>query len=267
MRFFVNKIKTITTDTLEPLKLKQLPVELELLLTEINQLIMRTKLSYDNISSFSSNIAHELRTPINNLMISNEMYLMKAGEQSDIKMQLLSNIEEYQRISNLIDKLLLLARLNTNHKKLRLVPLTLLVEVNKVVEFHEAMAEEKNIFITQNVVGTIRADKDLFHNALSNVLSNAIKYSPSNSTIRIDTNLHNNTLALLISDQGPGIPTSELSKITSRFYRYNTLQTKSSGSGLGLSIVKSIMLALGGTLEIKLNEPQGITVCLTFQKS
>jgi two-component system, OmpR family, heavy metal sensor histidine kinase CusS len=270
LRFFNKKIKSITANTLEPLKLRQLPSELELLLAEINQLILRTKISYENLASFSSNIAHELRTPINNLMISNEMFLMTANHHPDIKMHLLSNIEEYQRLSNLIDKLLLLARLNTNDKKINLSTLILPDEVNKVIDFHQAMSDEKNMTIHQHSCGSIYADKDLFHNALSNILTNAIKYSPANTAITINTESFSDTIVLSVSDQGPGIPADELPNITSRFYRFNKSVTSKSGGpglGLGLSIVKSIMLALGGTLEIKLNKPKGVSACLTFQKS
>jgi two-component system, OmpR family, heavy metal sensor histidine kinase CusS len=261
---FVKEIKNLTPHALEPLDLKKLPSELATLLIEINNLIIRLKSSHEDLSSFSSNIAHELRTPINNLMISNERFLMKTKESSKINEQLISNVEEYQRISNLIDKLLFLARLSVDNKHFTFMTLNVRQEIGKVIEFHEALAEEKRINISMKATGYICADKDLFHNALSNILINAIKYSPNNSTINIHAEKIKEQLVISVTDEGPGLPEVELEKITTRFYRFNKQQSGPSGLGLGLSIVNSIMKALNAHLEIQRNAGVGLTVSMVF---
>ena len=268
LNLFVNKIKSLTPNTLEPVELAHLPSELALLLSEINHLIVQTKTSHEELSSFASNIAHELRTPINNLMISNERFLMKHQHEAEVQEQVVSNVEEYRRLSNLIDKLLFLARLSADDKKLTFGTLVIRDEVDKVIEFHEALADEKQIIIKSNVEGEIRADKDLLHNALSNILTNAIKYSPSNSCINIITNQSADMLVLSVVDEGPGLPLSEIEKITTRFYRFNKYaESHSTGLGLGLSIVNSIMNALGARLNIQLNPEKGLSVSMVFTTS
>lgn len=263
LRVLITKINTISLNKLEPLVLNNPPSDIALLLAEINQLILRTKSSYESLASFSSNIAHELRTPINNLMISDEIFLQQQAPDNEKKIQ--SNIEEYQRLSQLIDKLLFLSRLDTVENKLNLTTLDVNVEANKVIDFHEAMAKDKKIIITSKLTGLVIADKDLFHNALSNLLTNALKYSPNQTHISITSKEQQNTLTLAITDQGPGIPESEFEKITDRFYRTDkNRSSKTGGLGLGLSIVKSIMLALGGKIYFKNNQPRGLVVHLTF---
>lgn len=266
LRNFINKIKDVTPNTLAPLDLKNLPSDLDILLTEINHLIYRVKLSHDKISAFSSNIAHELRTPINNLMLSSETILMKSLDVDDIKNRMLSNIEEYQRLSNLIDKLLFIARLGEKDKGLKLELLDIKPEIDKVIEFHEAIAEEKEVIISlEKCDGSIYADKALFHNAIANIISNAIKYGPVHNKILITSEIMPDGVTIAIADSGPGIPDNELIKITKRFYRFehNTNDIKP-GFGLGLSIVQSIMNALNGTFSIEKNSPSGLIVYLTF---
>ena len=157
---------------------------------------------------------------------------------------------------------------NANEKKTNLDNIDLNRELTKVIEFHEAMAEEKNILITKNVSGKISTDKDLFHNAVSNVLTNAIKYSPHNTQISINTQSTADSIIVSVTDQGPGIPHTEISNVTSRFYRLsNHYAATTSGLGLGLSIVKSIMTSLGGSIDIKPNKPRGVIISLSFRST
>jgi two-component system heavy metal sensor histidine kinase CusS len=235
---FIHKIGEINPNAFQPLNIATLPSELEPLLSEVNKLISRTKRSFDDLSAFSSNIAHELRTPINNLMLSTEVLLPKLKEQTLAHDHLLSNIEEYQRLSNLINKLLFLARLNVENKKFSFEHINILSEIEKIVEFHEAMSDKKDITININVEGTLFVDKDLFHNALSNLLTNAINYSPKGSNITLLTEQTLSNVMLSVSDVG-----------------------------LGLSIVNSIMFALNAKLEMTNNTGPGLKATMVFQKS
>jgi len=268
LSLFVNSILKMDVKALtERLDIKKASEELEPLIGAFNHLLDKIQEGYEKLSDFSSNIAHELRTPINNLMVETEVLLTQPLSSPKIKDLLGSSLEEYQRLANIIDKLLFLARSDAKKIHMNKTELNAYNEIKAVVDFHEAIAAEQNISIEIIGNANLMADQTLFRNALANILTNAIKYTGKNSCIVIKTISHIDSINITIADNGPGIPTSHFQKLSERFYRIDTHRSANAGgSGLGLAIVNSIMKAHFGKLEFYENIPTGMIISLFFPK-
>lgn len=263
---FATLLKKISPNTLEPLTLATTPREFQPLLDAINELILRIKLSHDSIAEFSSNIAHELRTPINNLMVSSEVFLNQHTLPHATHEAILSNLEEYQRLSRIIERLLFLSRMHASNTTLQLELINVYDEVKKVCDFHEAFALEHHLSIHISGDARLHADPTLFHHALSNILTNAIHYTDTGTRIDILITEEAEHIMITVMDEGPGIAKALLPYITQRFYRAEQSSDKTQGAGLGLAIVKSIMLAHQGHLHIIARAERGLKVSLIFPK-
>ena len=261
---FVNHIEKLDLNSRTQVPITKVMHEFNPLIEALNQLFSRIKTSYDRMANFSSNLAHEIRNPINNLMLQTEMSLTKPLPLHKIREMLESNLVEYNRLSSLVDKLLFLARsesenlLSKNH-------LNFYKEAQAVVEFHQALCEEKNISVEIEGDGEILADKTLFRNALSNLLSNAINYSGHHKKVLISMENGINFKKISVIDNGIGIQAQDLPFLTDRFYRSDRQSnTPEEGLGLGLAIVQSIMKIHKGFLKIESKTGKGTIVSLEF---
>jgi len=241
------------------------PSELTTLARAFDEMLDRLESSFKRLRQFSADLAHELRTPINNLMGETEVALSKTRSAEEYREVLESNLEEYNRLSMLIKNLLFLAETDNNRRKLSKTVLSGLNVLEDIAEFYDMLAAERNIRIQLHGQVDISADPSLFRRAISNILSNAIQYAPNDSTINITMFRNNGRTHIKITDQGPGIPTEHIPKLFDRFYRVdNSRSTKLGGTGLGLSIVKSIMDLHGGEITISSQTKEGTTVQLIF---
>ena len=146
------------------------------------------------------------------------------------------------------------------------VPLEAAQPMQAVLEFYQALAEESGIELESSGGGTLRADPHLLRRALSNLVSNALKYTPRGGRVRLEAQRDaRGGLELRVIDTGVGIAAEHLPRLTDRFYRVDPARTgDAGGSGLGLAIVKSIMSLHGGSLTIESTVGQGTTVRLYF---
>ncbi len=242
------------------------PQELTTLATAFDEMLDRLEDSFVRLSRFSTDIAHELRTPLNNLMGETEVSLSKIRTIDEYQKILESNMEEYTRLSHMIEGLLFLARSENTDIKLDLTEFDPLKEIKEVLEYYEALAEDKKIRIQCCGSGSVYADPLLLRRAVTNILSNSFRYSPSGSSIHISVQEERDQfLSISIKDNGIGIEAVELQNIFERFYRTPGAKFHDTrGSGLGLSIVKSIMDLHGGTIEVRSEPSQGTTVLLKF---
>ncbi|MDO8954556.1 MAG: heavy metal sensor histidine kinase [Gammaproteobacteria bacterium] len=265
---FVREISKIDPEALDKrIDIEDASDELKPLIDAFNHLLERIKQGYERLSDFSSNIAHELRTPVNNLMMETEVLLSQPLSEAKAKELLGSSLEEYQRLASIIDRLLFLARSDAKKLRLQKVELNLLNEVRAVMDFHEAMAMDRHIKIEVQGHAKVWADQTLLRNALANLLTNAIKYSGDKSHIIIRIEETPDTVKVAVIDNGPGIAEAHLPRLTERFYRVDSHRTASTGgSGLGLAIVHSIMESHGGRVEFQHNTPQGMIIALVFSK-
>ena len=246
-----------------------LPAELAGLASTFNQMLTRLEDSFMRLSSFSADLAHELRTPINNLRGEVEVALGKPREALEYRATLESILEESGRLSQIIDGLMFLAHADRPETQIVRTPIDIGQELRTVIELFEPLATEigVDIGIEGSAQGdlVVALDRSLFQRALSNLMSNALRHTPAGGTVRLAAELARGGLRIEVSDTGRGIPAEHLSKVSDRFYRVDPSRSSDSGGlGLGLAIVQSIMKVHGGSVEIVSDQDHGTTARLIF---
>lgn len=243
------------------------PSELKTLAIAFNQMLQRIEASFSRLMQFSADLAHELRTPVNNLMGETEISLSRKCSVEEYQQLLGSNLEELHRISQIIDNLLFLARTENLKVDINKTKLNLEQEINLICDYYQAMAEEKNIKIIYDDNAELAANSIMFRRVISNLLSNALKYTPSGGMVKVNIKETNAEVHIKVSDNGIGIASEHLPHVFNRFYRIDTARSKESGgTGLGLAIVKSIMELHQGTISILSELGKGTEILLVFPK-
>ncbi len=241
------------------------PFELASLASTFNQMLDRLQDSFERISRFSADIAHDLRTPVNNIRGEAEVALARARSAGEYRDVLESCLEEAVRLSALIGDLLFLARTES--------PLTLRrerVDVRELLggvrEYYEASAAEGGVSLTTTLAGEpviAELDRTLLQRAVGNLVSNALANTPPGGAVVLGTHADSSTVRIEVSDTGIGIPAEALPKVFDRFFRVDSSRSQGSGgTGLGLAIVQSIALLHGGNVEISSQPGQGTRVTL-----
>lgn len=248
------------------LTLTDLPKELVPIGLAFNAMIDRLEDSLRRLSDFSSNIAHELRTPIHILMGEAEISLARTRSTEEYKEIICSSLEEYGKLSAIIEKLLFIARAENHDLELCLENILVRQELENLCAFFQIIAEEKAITIACEGQAELCADSILFRRAVSNLLSNALHHTPMQGHIILNVETTDQGYVhISVTDSGCGISSEQLHKITDRFYSLDRARTKQhSGTGLGLAIVKSIMDLHQGQLVITSQIGIGSTVLLEF---
>ena len=248
----------------------QWPRELRTLAVAFDQMLERLEDSFTRLNQFSENLAHELRTPINNLMGEAEVTLARTRSEFEYRDAMESILEECGKLSSMIDSLLFLARADNIQVPLQRKRLDIRQELEAICASYEAVIEEQSLTIKCEGHSYLDVDPILFQRAITNVLSNAIRYTPSGGTIKLTVtpSQSEHNVFIRISDSGCGIARKHLSKIFDRFYRIDRVRsTVSHNTGLGLAIVRSIMTLHGGTVSIESETGKGTTVTLNFPLS
>ncbi|TRZ91984.1 MAG: HAMP domain-containing protein [Rhodocyclaceae bacterium] len=247
------------------LPLERVPVEIQDLVVSFNSMLSRLEDSFKRLSEFSSDIAHELRTPVSNLMTQTQVAVSKARDADEYREILYSNLEEYDRLARMIADMLFIAKTDNRMLTPQRVTVDLGAEVDQLIDFYQALADEQGVRILRNGDGRLSGDALMIRRALSNLLSNAIRHTPRNGSvsIAIETPRPGQTL-VRIENSGDTIPAEHLPRLFDRFYRIDPARARSSeGAGLGLAIVKSIVEAHGG--EITVSSAAGVTaLVMTF---
>jgi two-component system heavy metal sensor histidine kinase CusS len=234
----------------ERLSHEAVPPELSDLVSALNSMLARLENSFRRLSDFSSDLAHELRTPVGNLVTETEVALSRTRSADEYREVLYSNLEEYNRLSRMIGDMLFLAKADHGLIVPRQETVDLAAETQGLFAFYEALAEEKEVGLALEGAGTIPGDRLMIRRALSNLLSNALRYTaPGNSvTVRI-VQLDSGETQLAIENPGEDIPPEHLPRLFDRFYRLDASRQKTSeGTGLGLPITRSIIEAHHGTI-------------------
>ena len=243
------------------------PQELTPLAREFDQLLSRLEASFGRIEQFSSDIAHEFRTSLHILRGEAEMTLMAKQNQEQYRTCIESAMEEYQRLSQMVESLLLLARMEHSDALLNRNILDAAKEVESVCDYFLALAEDKNITLEFVGMGGIYADEDLLQRALSNLISNAICHTPSSGRIVVEVKEGmDREIEISVTDTGVGIAVDQITHVFDRFYRCDKARSRLErrGFGLGLAIVKSIMNLHGGVVTIDSEPGRGTRVTLKF---
>jgi two-component system, OmpR family, heavy metal sensor histidine kinase CusS len=247
------------------------PFELASLASTFNQMLDRLEGSFERISRFSADIAHDLRTPVNNIRGEAEVALARSRSAGEYRDVIESCLEEAVRLSDLIGDLLFLARAESPLAHLRRERVDVGELLGGVREYYEASAADGEVSLTtvvasEPVIGEL--DRTLLQRAVGNLVSNALAHTPPGGAVVLCTNADFSTIRIEVSDTGFGIPTEALPRVFDRFFRVDSSRSQGSGgTGLGLAIVRSIALLHGGNVEISSQPGQGTRVTLQMPVS
>jgi two-component system heavy metal sensor histidine kinase CusS len=227
-----------------------LPVELLDLATAFNAMLTRLEDSFRRLSEFSSDLAHELRTPIASMMTQTQVALSRARTADEYREVLYSNAEEFDRLARMISDMLFLAKADNGLIVPRSEPVDLASEVRELFEFYDALAEDRGVRLESTGEATVSGERLMIRRAVSNLLSNALTHTGRGGTISVRIEAADGgQVRLVVENRGEGIAAEHLSRIFDRFYRVDpSRQRLTDGAGLGLAITKSIVTAHRGTV-------------------
>jgi two-component system heavy metal sensor histidine kinase CusS len=232
--------------------LDEIPVELVELAETLNHMLARLESSFQRLKDFSSDLAHELRTPVSNLMTETQVALTRARSADEYREVLASNAEEYERLARMISDMLFLAQSDNGLIIPKRETVDLTVQVRELFDFFEALAEEKSLHLSLAGAGQVSGDKLMLRRALANLLANAIHHSPAGGNISIHIETSDDGTTLSIENTGEPIAPEHLARIFDRFYRADPARRRNGeGAGLGLAITRSIIRAHGGDISVR----------------
>lgn len=234
------------------------PRELSPLIESFNAMLERVATGFTQLSQVSADMAHDLRTPINNLLGQTEVALSQPRSADHYESLLVSNLEELQRLSKMTDNMLFLARSENADTAIECKALDVPAELQRVADYFEGLAEERDLHIAVQGDGVIWADAMLLRRALANLMANAIQYADSGTTILLQSESLSDGTILFVENRGPTIAEPHLLRLFDRFYRADASRRGSAdASGLGLSIVRTIMTLHQGYWKVASTE--GVT--------
>lgn len=262
------RIQNITSKDLDVrLDPQAVPIELEQLVESFNHMIERIEDVFKRQSNFSADIAHEIRTPITNLVTQTEIALSQPRSQKELEDVLYSNLEEFGRMSKMVSDMLFLAQADNNQLIPEKTALNLADEVSKVFDFFEAWAEEREVSLRfEGRTCWVSGDPLMLRRAMSNLLSNAMRYTPKGESVVVRVKEADEQVQIVVENPGPQIAAEHLPRLFDRFYRVDpSRQRKGEGSGIGLAIVKSIVTAHQGKVSVT-SDPRVTRFILTLPK-
>ena len=250
------------------------PAEVRELVEAFNGMLARLEGSFRRLSEFSADIAHELRTPISNLMTHTQVALAQTRSNEEYRDVLASNMEEFERIARMVGDMLFLARAEDGRLPRGDEAVALEAEAHALAEFYEALAEAQQVSLTVRGTAKVRGDRLMLRRALSNLVSNALRHTPAGGSVRIRlrTTHRRGTQAaagadsaaqepgcaaptvaeIEIENDGEPIPPEQLERIFDRFHRASAnRRSHGEGAGLGLAITRSIVHAHGGHIRAR----------------
>jgi len=231
-----------------------------------NHMLDRLEDSFKRLSEFSSDLAHDLRTPINNLLGEAQVALSRPRDAAEYRAVLESAVEEYERLSRMIENMLFLARADNAQARATPQWIDLREALGKILSYYELIAEDRSIRLALEV----RSEKDgkprawadelMLNRAVGNLLSNALRHGRPDCTVTVRAVARGDGSAEIeVANPGSGIAAEHLPRIFDRFYRpCSSREESSAGSGLGLAIVKSIAELHGGKVGVR-SEPGLLT--------
>jgi two-component system heavy metal sensor histidine kinase CusS len=239
-----------------------LPEELRSLAVAFNAMLNRLDEGVQRLSEFSSDLAHELRTPLATLLGRTQLALSKPRNNEDLVDVLVGNVEDLQRMSLLVDDMLFLAQTDDAKAALHRVDLDLADEARKLVDFMELLALERGIAIDVSGHARVAADRQHVRRMITNLLSNALRHGRTGSVVRVHAFARGDSACIDVANDGDSISPEHQERLFDRFYRVDSSRARDSGgSGLGLAIVRAIMKLHGGTVDVA---SDGAGTCFTL---
>jgi two-component system heavy metal sensor histidine kinase CusS len=260
-----------STNLHERIQAEGYPSELASLAATFNTMLDGLEESFERISKFSADIAHDLRTPVNNIRGEAEVALARARTVDEYREVLGSCLEEAVRLSDLIGDLLFLARAESPLAHLHRESINVGELLSGIREYYEAPAADRGVSLSTvlpNEPVIAHLDRTLLQRAVGNLVSNALAHTPSGKSVVLGASIQAAAVHIQVSDAGVGIPPEALPRVFDRFFRVDESRSQASGgTGLGLAIVQSITLLHGGNVEIASKIGQGTQVTLRLPMS
>ncbi|HWD98068.1 MAG TPA: heavy metal sensor histidine kinase [Bryobacteraceae bacterium] len=269
VQMIADQARRITSSSLH----ERIPVngagdELDDLARIFNQTLTRLEKSFQQLRQFTSDVSHELRTPLAAIRSIGEVGLDRDGTREHYREFVGSMLEEVNRLTTLVNELLMISRADSGAIRLHLRELNPGDLVRETVSLLEPLAEEKGqtISIDDGARVMLTADPVLLRQALMNILHNAIKYSPPASTIAVSVAAEDaGTISVSVRDSGPGIAPEHAERIFDRFYRVDQGRSRDAGGfGLGLSIAQWAVQAHHGQIRVESKRGEGSTFRITI---
>ncbi len=227
------------------------PAELLEPVNALNAMLARLEDSFQRLSQFSADLAHEIRTPLHTLLASNGQALNHPRSTAEYQEVLASNMEEFERLKRMAENLMFLARAEQAERALDLRTLDLADIGSELCDYFEALADDRGIHLRNMFSGQLCADQQLLQRALGNLLANAVRHADVGSVISLRQRDEPGMCWLQVNNYGPAIAPEHLGKLFDRFYRVDPARAEPGDSGgLGLAIVQSIMQLHGGQVRV-----------------
>jgi len=228
----------------------QMPVELAELAQTVNAMLERLDDAFQRLSAFSADIAHELRTPLSNLLTHTQVTLTRPRDLDEYREALHSNLEELQWMAQLVNDMLYLAKADHGLLMPSRQHLVLEDEADALLEYYGPLAEEAGVLLRREGQASLDGDRNMLRRALSNLLDNALRFTPAGGEIRVSIERPEGRVRLQVANSGAPIDAALLPKLFDRFYRADPARREGSSehAGLGLAITRSIVQAHGGSI-------------------
>ena len=245
------RFREITTERLQwRIDPEEVPPDLAELVKAFNAMLGGIDRGFGRLRDLSADMAHELRTPITNLRTQTQVALSKPRDATAYREVLYSNLEEFERLSAMIEDMLFLAQTDRGLGHRKLVEVDLAVETQALFDFFDAWVEDREVSLQLRAnAPTVHGDRDMLRRALSNLVANAVHHTPPGRTITVQIERHGDWVTVEVCNPGAPIAPEHLPHLFERFYRTDaSRQRRGEGAGLGLAIVQSIAQAHGGNV-------------------
>ncbi len=242
---------------------KRWPSELRPLAASFDDMLGRLEDSFTRLSQFSADLAHELRTPVGNMLGEAQVALTRDRRPEEYRAVIESAAAECERLSGIIDNLLFLARAESAEQQVNRSIFNGRYALEKIASFYEVSAEDAQIKITCEGETDVFADPLLFNRAVGNLVENALRFTPQGGEVRISLRRSGKGAEISVRDSGSGIAPEHLPRVFDRFYRGDPSRS-SAGTGLGLALVKSIVDLHHGSVSMESTPGRETTVRLSF---
>ncbi|EJL99189.1 MULTISPECIES: heavy metal sensor histidine kinase [unclassified Pseudomonas] len=234
------------------LRLSPLPPELEQFVDSFNSTLERVEQAYSRLESFNADVAHELRSPLTNLIGQTQVALTRGRSAEHYFEVLQSNLEELERLRSIINDMLFLASADQGNKATKLTSTSLADEVATTLEFLDFILEDAQVEVQVSGDALVQIEVAHLRRALINLLSNAVQHTGAGQVIEVRIEVEEHQVSIGVANPGSPIASEHLPRLFERFYRVDASRSNSGNNhGLGLAIVKAIALMHGGDVFVR----------------